>query len=98
MLGAVGWKQDVRKQFLKRVAGVLRSVLNIISHGRLEPPHEVRRRRAELFNDLIPLVNVCGQSWANVKVAADIKSMVLMRNGRFKKVSKIMAFAGNCLI
>jgi len=58
VLGTVGGKEDVGEELLKRVTSVLGSIFDVISHSWLETLHELYRRRAELFDDLIPLVDI----------------------------------------
>ena len=58
VLRAVRREEHVGEELVEGVAGVAGPVLHVVAHGRLQPLHEVWRRRAQLLNHLVPLVNV----------------------------------------
>lgn len=51
-------EEDVRKELLKAVAGIPRSVLHVGPHRLVELHQELLRRCPQLLNHLIPLVNI----------------------------------------
>lgn len=60
VLAAVGGEQQVGEQFVEREAGIARPVLDVVADRRLQPDHELSGRRAQLLDDLVPLVDVIG--------------------------------------
>ena len=62
---AVLREEHIREELLRGVACILGPVFHVVSDGGLELFHEVLGGRAELLDDLVPLVDVCG---AGVKV------------------------------
>lgn len=57
MIGVSG-EEHVREELLEAVASVARPVLNVGSDRLVELHQEVLRRRAQLLDDLVPLINV----------------------------------------
>ena len=55
---AVRREEYIGKELLTRIARVLWPVLDVVPHARLQPFHKLQRRRAELLDNLIPLINV----------------------------------------
>ncbi len=51
-------EEAIREELGEGQAGVFRPVLHIVTHRRLQFLHELRRGRAELLYNLIPLVDV----------------------------------------
>lgn len=58
VLCAVRRKENIRKELLKRIACILWTIFNIVTHCWLETLHELLRWSSKLFNDLVPLINV----------------------------------------
>ena len=58
MFRAVGGEEGIGEETLEGVAAVARSVLDVVAHGLLELLHERLRRRAQLLDDLVPLVDI----------------------------------------
>lgn len=54
----VGGKQDVREELVEAVAGVPRPVLHVGPHRLVELHQELLRRRPELLDHLVPLVDI----------------------------------------
>lgn len=51
----------VGKEFVQRVAGIFRSIFNVISHCGLKTTEEFPGGGAQLLDDLVPLVDVYGR-------------------------------------
>ena len=58
VVAGLGGEEDVREEPLEAVARVPGPVLHVVPDGGLQPPHEVLAGRAELLDDLVPLVDV----------------------------------------
>lgn len=58
VLVAVAGEEDVGEEPLEGVSGVARAVLDVVAHGGLQARHEGGRGRAQLLDDLVPLVDV----------------------------------------
>ena len=57
-LGSIFREENVWEESLDRVARIPGSILNIVAYCCLQTVHELSRGRAELFDDLVPLINV----------------------------------------
>ena len=58
MFGAVGREELIGEEALDTVTTVARSVLHVIAHRLLQLLHERLRGRAQLLDNLVPLVDV----------------------------------------
>ena len=70
MLRGIGGEEDVGKELLESVARVLGPVLDVVADRGLQALHELGGRRAQLLDDLVPLIDV----WLAVKVTFTISS------------------------
>ena len=76
ILPTVGGKQNVGKKALDRVARVSRPVLDIVADGWLKTGHELGARRAQLFDDFVPLVDV----WLQCQKDNEANSAFIINN------------------